>query len=205
MANAYMDFYAAYQAGQGKACFQSIQWPAWKETGMAAGGMETPAYVMSGLQSHNTEDGLHLMEVVRQLHEPVCMPAVIDPVRFASDELLYLKRPVSGHPTAIRKEVAGQRMEKTVMGERAGVMKWLKQLFQKELKLAKTPDEQTSFAEYGVDSIIIAQIVQIIQGEIGQTLPPSLLLERDTIRCFSRLLNRTSWCGVSDAIDYKSR
>ncbi|WP_407711722.1 SDR family NAD(P)-dependent oxidoreductase [Bacillus inaquosorum] len=188
MANAYMDFYAAYQAGQGKACFQSIQWPAWKETGMAAGGMETPAYVMSGLQSHNTEDGLHLMEVVRQLHEPVCMPAVIDPVRFASDELLYLKGPVSGHPTAIRKEVAGQRMEKTVMGERAGVMKWLKQLFQKELKLAKTPDEQTSFAEYGVDSIIIAQIVQIIQGEIGQTLPPSLLLERDTIAALADYL-----------------
>lgn len=181
MANGYLDFYAAYQAGQGHTCFQAIQWPAWKETGMAVGGMETPAYAMSGLQSHSTADGLHLMEIVRQLHEPVCMPCVIDPVRFTPDELLRVKRPVSQHPTVTRKEVAHQEEGRTVLAERAGVVEWLKLLFQKELKLTKTLDEHTSFAEYGVDSIIIAQIVQTMQERIGETLPPSLLLEHNTI------------------------
>ncbi|MBO1582982.1 SDR family NAD(P)-dependent oxidoreductase [Bacillus sp. XF8] len=188
MANAYMDFYAAYQVGKGQNCFQSIQWPAWKETGMAAGGMETLAYVMSGLQSHTTADGLHMMEMAQQLNESVCMPSVIDPVSFTLDQLLYIKGPVSSLPTEIRKEGAEQRKRGTIPEERIGVRQWLQQLFKKELKLTKVPNEQTSFAEYGVDSIIIAQIVQIMQEEIGQTLPPSLLLEHDTIAALADYL-----------------
>src|SRR5699024_5001855 len=50
-----------------------------------------------------------------------------------------------------------------------------------ELKLIKAPEEQVSFSEYGVDSIIIAQIAQVIQREIGQTISPSLFLEHDNI------------------------
>ncbi len=149
MANAYMDFYANYQAGQGQVGIQSIQWPAWKETGMVAGGMDTPpAYEMSGLQSLNTADGLQLIEMVRQLDEPVCMPAVIDPGRFKLDELLYRKEPITWNPTI--KEIDGHSKEETVLGERAQAVKWLKEIFQKELKLIKAPpDEHISFTEYG--------------------------------------------------------
>ncbi len=186
MANAYMDFYANYQAGQGQVGIQSIQWPAWKETGMVAGGIDTPAYEMSGLQSLNTADGLQLIEMVRQLDEPVCMPAVIDPGRFKLDELLYRKEPITWNPTI--KEIDGHSKEETVLGERAQAVKWLKEIFQKELKLIKAPDEHISFTEYGVDSIIIAQIVQVIQQKIDQTISPSLLLEHDNIAALANYL-----------------
>lgn len=185
MANAYMDYYAAYQAGAGQSWFKSVQWPAWKETGMAAGGMDTPVYRETGLLSHSTADGLQLLDDVQSLPETVCLPCVVDPQRFSGDKLLRQER-LPAVPRSVQaaqgRVDAGEKAPASPSQLRAEIVRWLQHVFRSELKLAHTRlDEHKPFADYGVDSILIAQIVQTMQEKTGKPLPPSLLLEYGTI------------------------
>jgi polyketide synthase PksN len=180
MANSYMDYYALNQTREGRPYFKSIQWPAWGETGMAAGGMRTPAYVETGLVSLATADGLAFLEIIKKTPYIVSLPCVVVPGEFAPEHLLknILQKNESGPLSKRKPEVTpGSSLDL-----RTSVMQWLKQVFSSELKLtfAQLSDDKP-FYEYGVESIIVAQLTQILQTRVGQNLNPALLLEHSTI------------------------
>jgi polyketide synthase PksM len=165
MANAYMDYFATYQAGNGKTYFKSIQWPAWGETGMAAGKPQSPVYRKIGLAAHSTADGLKWLELLMQLAYTVNLPWMMIP-----GEAMY---------DLLKKEIvpAGQPG-----GLEASIVAWLQGVLAAELKLAiERLDEDKPFDEYGVDSISLAQITQILEKKAGQRLAPSLFIEYNTI------------------------
>jgi 3-oxoacyl-(acyl-carrier-protein) synthase/NAD(P)-dependent dehydrogenase (short-subunit alcohol dehydrogenase family) len=179
MANAYLDYYALHQAGEGRTCFKAIQWPAWGETGMAR-GMRTPAYVETGLVSLTTADGLAFLEILKQMPPVVSLPCVVVPGEFTPERLL---KNLPGRKESGRSaEPKPETMPGSPLNLRTSVIQWLKQVFSSELKLTLAQlDEGKPFYEYGVESVLLAQLTQIFQAKVGQTLDPALLLEHSTI------------------------
>ncbi|WP_437581595.1 SDR family NAD(P)-dependent oxidoreductase [Sorangium sp. So ce887] len=177
MANAFMDAFAAHHAGQGRSCFKSLQWPAWGEVGMAAGEGSTPTYARSGLAAVGTADGLRLLDIVMASEHAVSFPCVRRPGAFSAEALLRAKpaRPAqeSGKP-ALRAAARG--------GGREAIRAWLRDVFMSELKLtdAQMQDDKP-FDEYGIDSILIAQLVKVLQTKVEQKLDPALLLEHGSL------------------------
>lgn len=185
MANAYMDYYALHQSGQGKSYFKSIQWPAWGETGMASGGMRTPAYVKTGLLSHTTADGLVFLDIIKKIPNIISLPCVVIPGEFTYDQLLKtevisIKKESGFMSQQLKpKELLSQRSQVNL---RASISKWLREFFISELKLTVDQlDEYKPFNEYGVDSIILAQLTQTMQERLIKNIDPSLFLEYSTI------------------------
>ncbi|ABQ27262.1 SDR family NAD(P)-dependent oxidoreductase [Geotalea uraniireducens] len=184
MANSYMDYFAMSRTGEGN--IKSVQWPAWREAGMVAttDGVKTPVYINSGLESISNREGMELLDVIREAGPNVSLPCVVNPERFKRNELL--KTEIEVKKTELkpsRKTTKAVTWKKTVGKElNVEVREWLKEVFKQELRLNDAQlDETRPFDEYGVDSIVIAQIVQTLQKKISKPISPSVVLENKTL------------------------
>lgn len=182
-ANAFMDSFAAYQRSQGYACYQTVQWLSWKEVGM--GEVKLPAYQKLGLLSHTTAEGLAMLDDVLALSEQVSvMPAVIDAQKFDLNGLLYGKQELD--KTAFKANPIEKMNMPVVLKKQSGSLKQLKDLFSRELKLPlEKLDEDLEFGEFGVDSILLADLVKKIEVWLGIQLDPGALLENPTLHKLS--------------------
>ncbi|WP_152378747.1 SDR family NAD(P)-dependent oxidoreductase [Paenibacillus brasilensis] len=185
-ANAYMDYYVLNQHGEGKAYFQSIQWPAWSETGMASGVMRTPAYTRTGISALGTADGIRFLDYLQSSPYPVSIPCKADSSTFASG--LMLKAEIKSAkeedrlPQHDRKGKSESPPTGGIGGLRAPVVKWLRSVLASELKLKEDQlNEDKPFSDYGVESITLAQLTQAMQQKVDKPITPSLLLEHSTI------------------------
>ncbi|MEE8056697.1 MAG: SDR family NAD(P)-dependent oxidoreductase [Pseudomonadales bacterium] len=182
MANAFMDYYA--EVHHHASPVVSIQWPSWKESGM--GEVTSQAYANTGLLSITDQEGLDFLDhILANLHLSVVMPVMVDPATFNAgmllqpqlDEVAIKKLPLS--ITTKYEAPTEKRVETAVKHQ---VQAFLQVLFEAELKMqAGQLDEQTSFADYGVDSILLVQILQKLNRELNLELDPSILLEYPTL------------------------
>ncbi|MDQ0115564.1 beta-ketoacyl synthase N-terminal-like domain-containing protein [Paenibacillus harenae] len=186
-ANAFMDSFAAYQRSQGYACYQTVQWPSWKEVGM--GEVKLPAYRKLGLLSHTTAEGLAMLDDVLALSEQASvMPAVVDAQKFDLNGLLYGTQDLD--KAAVKADSSEKMKQPVVQKKRSGSLKQLKDLFSRELKLPLNKlDENLEFGEFGVDSILLADLVKKIEEWLGIQLDPGALLENPTLHMLSSHLD----------------
>lgn len=182
MANAYMDYFSESVA---HSCpIVSIQWPSWKETGM--GEVKSSSYEQSGMLSMTNKEGLSFLDrILAKKLGPVVLPAIIHAPIWKPEMLMQTKRKagVAGVQHAhMRLEVVNhgevvhdELMEKT--------QSWLLALFSKELMLdSSLVDTDSLFQEYGMDSILLAQIITKMDRELKiVALDPSILLEHPSI------------------------
>jgi len=73
-----------------------------------------------------------------------------------------------------------------------GAEKWLTGLFAHELKMdigELRPDK--AFQDYGIDSIMITQLLRPISKSLGKDIDPSILFEYSTVRTFTSWLQAT--------------
>ncbi|MET0265497.1 MAG: beta-ketoacyl synthase N-terminal-like domain-containing protein, partial [Duganella sp.] len=196
-ANAYMDYVAEAHAAYGAALpIISIQWPSWKETGMGEAG--TRAYRDSGMLSHTDAEGLHMLDTVLASRcGPVVLPAVVDRTRWQPQRLMQrsLSRADASPPAspvaAVKAMVAGTD------GLAGATLGWLAQLFSKELMVAPaTLDPHTPFQDYGVDSIMLTQILRRVDTALAahgkqQALDPSIFYEHPTLAAFAAHLQQS--------------
>ncbi|MBV7337982.1 KR domain-containing protein [Chloroflexi bacterium TSY] len=184
MANAYMDYFATHQQGQGRTHYVSIQWPNWQETGM--GLVQSDAYRQSGLCNHTDEEGLTLLDAVLALKPgPVVLPAVARTAQFHPEHLLM--------PHLVWQEAAASLSLDGSSVLYTKIAEWLGSLLSQELKLSADRLEMTlPFQAYGVDSILLAQLVARIDRELpGVKLDPSLILMYPTLQSLSEYLVKT--------------
>ncbi|MBF0224370.1 MAG: SDR family NAD(P)-dependent oxidoreductase [Desulfobacterales bacterium] len=176
-ANAFMDYFAAFNAKQGRTYFKAINWPSWKEVGM--GEIKSPVYFNLGLVSHLTSEGLSLLDKTVEIEDfPCIMPCVADKNKLSISNLLKAKilkakteaKITSSKPIAKPKSFDDNLVKK------------LKELFSDQLKIAEEKlDENTDFGDFGVDSILLADLVRRIEQWLGIKLEPSVLLECPTL------------------------
>lgn len=188
MSNAYMDYFA--EAYQEEVPIVSIQWPNWKESGM--GEAKSKSYGETGLLGMTDVEGLQWLDLILAWKlRSVVLPAVVDTEHWKPDMLMRrdirkMAPSTAGNvraksPEAVSTRATGDIYEKT--------QAWLIELFAKELKIL--PDDLAAdepFQEYGVDSIILTQLLQQINGEIEANLDPSIIYEYPTIQSFATWL-----------------
>jgi acyl transferase domain-containing protein/NAD(P)-dependent dehydrogenase (short-subunit alcohol dehydrogenase family)/acyl carrier protein len=198
LANSYMDYYAMSESGRVSHVVKSLQWPSWWETGMSS-GYQTIANKSSGFNPIKTETGLELLDICMNIKEPVQLPCEINrnidlscllkkEIKVSVMQPDQEKRPSIQTNKKIVKKNQSVRVlsgnEKKEPGIK--VKSWLKEMMMKELKLTLNQLEDSKpFSEYGVDSIIMAQMTGSMEKNLKIQLSPSLLLEYQTIESLS--------------------
>ncbi len=184
MANAYMDYVADAHAPE--LPIVSLQWASWKETGL--GEARSRAYRQTGLLSHTNAEGLRLLDrVLASKPAPVTLAAVVNPDRWKPDVLMR---------RAVRDDIdEGARVVATSMRLTppaalvAATRTWLRSLVSEQLQIDPARLEiDAPLQDYGVDSIMLVQLLRPVGELIGDTLDPSLLFEHPTIDAFARWL-----------------
>lgn len=180
VANAYMDAIASYGRAN-RVPIISIQWPSWKETGM--GEVSTRSYVQGGFASLSSEEGIQLLHHALSLAgEATVLPAVINPEQFNVTSLLHVKK-----ETTLSKGMPLRSSEAITATENLSTAReWITKVLIEELLIERDRIiGEATFDEYGVDSILMAQLIRKLEGIFGQTLEPSILFEYPTIDSLS--------------------
>jgi acyl transferase domain-containing protein/acyl carrier protein len=186
-ANAFQDVYAAHLRKRGLAAV-SIQWPQWAETGMAAGRPMTKTMSDLGLSLLTKTAGSSAFEEIMQSQAP------------ANLAVLAFERGPASSPVFLRPgqvEDTHANDTKTISTERHdGVVHALTQVMARYCGLA--PDEvdpNVPFGEYGMDSLLIADIVGALEGQYDMSIDPSLLLQYPTVQALADFLERKTPVG----------
>ncbi|NEY36541.1 KR domain-containing protein, partial [Streptomyces sp. PRKS01-65] len=189
MGNAFLDY--AAQAHAADLPVTSIQWPSWRETGF--GEVTARAYTDTGLLSITDAEGLAFLDdILTAPRGPVVMPVRVDAGRFDPGALLGsprpapAARPASGQPPAASAVAAPAPVASAPAAGLAAVRErlvgFLRRTFEDQLGLERGRlDEDVSYADYGADSILLAQVFQRIRQRLDLELDPSALLDHPTL------------------------
>ncbi|MCG1043598.1 polyketide synthase dehydratase domain-containing protein [Mycetohabitans sp. B8] len=184
MANAYMDAFAQHRPELG---IMSLQWPSWTQTGM--GAMDTDVYRATGLVGLTNQEGLALLDRALALkRHAVVMPALVDPAMWPNASEPFQRGVVraanggAGEPSVVH--LPASAADDDALAERTKT--WLRALFAAELKMSLADfDTSVDFSHYGLDSILMAQILHTINVELELDLAPSLILEQPNLAALS--------------------
>nr|WGD66755.1 beta-ketoacyl synthase N-terminal-like domain-containing protein [Bacillus velezensis] len=118
------------------------------------------------------------------------LPAVLNPKLWKPERFLRRSRqdqpmsPAMVKPAEKTADTAADNAQLTRKTE-----EWLKELFSEELRIDQDQLEtDVLFQDYGVDSIILAQLLQRINRNLSASLDPSILYEYPTIQSFANWL-----------------
>jgi acyl transferase domain-containing protein len=188
VANAFLDRFAEYQSAIGRTGVRSIQWPSWQSMGMPA--VSTKAYQDLGLRTLPTDVGMRLLHRAMNAEQPVVLPCVVDTATFDPARLLTVRKatlPMAALPAA--------------PGADRAVLRALTTLFANQLRLDEsTVDPDVNFAELGVDSIMIAQLLATVEREFDRPVEPSAFLEHPTLNRFAGHLAGAGFAPVRESI-----
>ena len=198
MANAYMDYFA--EAKKHECPIISIQWPSWKMTGM--GEVKSKAYLQTGLLSHTDEEGLSLLDHILGVKiGPVVMPAVVNRDLWNPGQLMrHTAQNIS--PRVGQREILARGSKPQVAnGLLNTVQAWLVELLSNELKIKpKNLLIDTPLQDYGVDSVMLVQLLRTINEVVADQLDPSILYEYSTIESFAARLVETHGTYLSKTL-----
>ncbi|MGY1495106.1 amino acid adenylation domain-containing protein [Streptomyces sp. QTS52] len=199
MANAYLD--AVAEARPHGLPLVSVQWPSWKDTGM--GEARSAAYQASGLASLTDAQGLALLDRALESGARVVMPVLPRPGAEFSAERLTARRlettpaePATKPAEPATKPTAPAAAPRPVAGAGAdvrtaveAVASWLLDQLAAELRFdrAKLAGD-VPVHDYGMDSIMVSQLVQAIAQRLDVSVDPSALLEHPTVDGFAAYL-----------------
>jgi len=191
-ANSYMDYFAAYQHALGNTSFRAINWPSWKEVGM--GEVTSGNYRKTGLLTHTTEEGMAMLHAVMSRQGSAAyIPCLSgeEPLRFD----LWLaanKREAPALPGVSRPAARAVEAAASAAGELPGaasILGKLRQLFAEGLRLDPAKmDADTPFGDFGMESVLLNDMVYAIDRWAGTKLDPTVLLEHPTLDSLSRYL-----------------
>ncbi|MFO0724751.1 MAG: aminotransferase class III-fold pyridoxal phosphate-dependent enzyme [Myxococcota bacterium] len=173
-ANRYLDAYARRRRAEGRP-FQSLAFGPWAEIGMAK-DLAARARA-AGIEPLSPALGLRAIEAAMTLPEA---EIVIAPV---ADRLLELADSRGAQPKV-------EPAPPVIVGPPSlDLSALLLQQIAGFLEIdAEHLDTETDLAEYGVDSIMAAQLLRALEEKLGRSIPPSLLFEARTISALAARL-----------------
>ncbi|WP_050776695.1 beta-ketoacyl synthase N-terminal-like domain-containing protein [Streptomyces sp. SPB074] len=206
-ANAASDLLLGHRVRTGGGHFRSIAWPMWTESGVARGKDNVCAPV--GLGTVDDATGLRVLEqVIAMPWGGTVLPALPLDAAFDAEALLNTRaRPAEAMPTP-REPVRAPASEperapaREPLGEPASRPEawpgpkpeetpavaqddpgWLVRLVCAVLGTPETDlDTTADFADLGVESVMLGELLEQVEEAVGKRLPPSLLLEHPSVR-----------------------
>ncbi|WP_180929722.1 SDR family NAD(P)-dependent oxidoreductase [Streptomyces sp. AJS327] len=188
-ANAFLDAFAedAARHRPGTA-YRSVAWGSWRGAGV--GEVSAAAYRDAGLAGLDPEPGLDLLERALCGPDPVTLGLAVSE-DFDAARLLAPAAP--GTPPAPAQpgaEVPPGPAAEAATGETRDVLAGL--LAEELLVSREALESGATFAELGVDSILIAGLVRHLERLTGRTVSPSVILEHDTLDALAAHLGPTA-------------
>ncbi len=177
LANSYMDYFVEYQNAKGYTFMKSINWPRWNDVGMQ--GIESPIYKALGFKSITSEYGIRILfDLMQDSEKKVVLPAKVDAEK-VNLETIFFTRMKQEH---VEESKVDKKAVVSVSVEEDEVTDIVRNVFHNELKMDKSKlGGDIRFEEFGVDSIVIAELVVQLEKEIHMSVEPSVLIEYSTI------------------------
>ncbi|WP_077801505.1 beta-ketoacyl synthase N-terminal-like domain-containing protein [Streptomyces sp. JHA26] len=194
-ANSYADFFTEDRVRRGRTEFRSVDWPMWAQSGQGAGGPNVCEPV--GLAALDDAAALRVLERVLSLPDGgtvlPCPP--LPGVGVDHTALLAVRPPEpdgSGQVSAPASSPAGAaRLPRTAQD--LPPAPWLMELFAENLGIpVRELDPTADFAELGVESVLLGDLLQQIEERVGRPLEPSTLLRHSTVAALTRHLDTVS-------------
>jgi acyl transferase domain-containing protein/acyl carrier protein/ubiquinone/menaquinone biosynthesis C-methylase UbiE len=198
MANTYMDYVAQGTDG----VLVSIQWASWQETGM--GAANSRAYNQTGLLRQSNQEGLQILDdILSHKTGSVVLPAVVHSALWNPQDLMkHQSRQVSNSQVFSQNQQTPVSVNPSIQNTTSTqfTLDGLIDLFSQELGIAAQKLAlDKSFADYGLDSIWLAQLAGKINQQLVEPLDPSILYE------YSSLNSLASWLGSKQAPALKAK
>ncbi|MFE3636183.1 amino acid adenylation domain-containing protein [Streptomyces sp. NPDC059168] len=198
MANAYLDAVARHRPYG--IPLVSVEWPSWKDTGM--GEARSAAYQASGLAALSDEQGLALLERALGSGARVVMPVLprpdagFDPGRLTARRLdpapAETAAPAAAvasgvpAPTAPAQGAQGPEEDAQVRAAVDAAASWLLDRLAEELRFDRARlSGDVPVQDFGMDSIMVSQLVQSVAKRLDVSVDPSALLEHPTVDAFA--------------------
>ncbi|RSM99140.1 hypothetical protein DMB42_43135 [Nonomuraea sp. WAC 01424] len=169
-ANTFLDLYTGVGRRSGRPEFRSVDWPQWRESGGARGKPNVCEPV--GLAALDDRDGLRVLDRVIGLPRG----ATVLPCPPAGAEVDV--------PALLRLPERAERRTVPEPARDAGSAgpDWLAVLFSETIGIpVDALDPAAEFGDLGVESVMLAELVQRIEERLGESLEPSLLLDHPTL------------------------
>ncbi|MEG4343139.1 SDR family NAD(P)-dependent oxidoreductase [Microcoleus sp. A003_D6] len=182
-ANGFLNAFAEVYRSAG-ANITAINWPNWSGAGSARG--ESTRYRQLGFKTLSVGEALTFYESIASSSvPPIVLPCTVDEQLFRVGQL-GMALPSDTLPVT---RAASPSVPSTPPGAAVGAWSWLADWFSRELKIPRERlDGTTNFAEYGVDSIVLADLAQAIEKRAGSPMDPSQLLELSNLDSLSDYL-----------------
>lgn len=217
-ANYYLDLYAQHQHTIGNTHYQSIIWPSWSEVGMLAdsGFQLSPIYTQSGLTAHSLADGLFMLEdIICSSDSPSVIPAILHMDLYRPELLIRASAERTKGLPGAKAVIMGQSSHEAVAprgstqntqntqrtlstlitpSELQKASALILDIFCAELKLPRDRvREDVPFAEIGVDSILLIEVIKKLDAAFQTRMDPALFFELRDMRALAEhlCLNRT--------------
>ena len=179
-ANGYMNHFTEYQRQKGYSYYQCLNWTNW-DAGM--GGTVGELYLQNGFTLMSKEQGVEALEMC--MEKDMASGGIVGRVHVAknADAMLHTEKPKTEQVNKPRVETVRVQTEDT------SLIKQVKGVLAKELHMDESLlIEDKDFSSYGVDSILIASLVEQLEMKFHITVEPSALLENPTIGTLSRYI-----------------
>ncbi|WP_267463943.1 non-ribosomal peptide synthetase [Actinokineospora iranica] len=176
-ANAYLDLFADHQVRTGRPYFRSVNWPTWRAAGMGAAQPDGCASV--GVDSLTDAEGLALLDVASASPHSRLVPA--RPLNAGVD--------IAALPAHAARTTQAEPVPERVPEPVTGPPSWLYALFSELLGIPVAElDPSALFEELGVESVMLAELMQRIEARLGRRLEPGTLLSHPTLNALSAAL-----------------
>lgn len=184
-ANAFLDFTAAHRGGSGQPAFHAVNWPQWAQSG-GGRGQPNPGVPM-GLAALDDDEALRVLERVLALPSGtrvLPVPPLGETVDV--DALIALRRPAAEGPEPDRARSHGDPPDPAGTTSTAiGSLRpadWLVEIFADALHIpAATLDTSATFGDLGVESIMLGELLNAVEGRLRRPLEPAVMLEHPTL------------------------
>ncbi|MER6530590.1 beta-ketoacyl synthase N-terminal-like domain-containing protein [Streptomyces sp. NPDC001508] len=179
-ANAAMDLLLTHRLRRGGAHFRSVAWPMWTESGAARGKGNVCAPV--GLDTVGDAEGLRILEqVIAMPWGGTVLPAVPLDASFDTGTLLDTRAGEPAVATADPSAPAATDKAPDTPHTDSGPA-WLVPLVCAVLGTPEADlDITADFADLGVESVMLGELLEHVEEAVGRRLPPSLLLEYPSV------------------------
>ncbi|MFC9288990.1 beta-ketoacyl synthase N-terminal-like domain-containing protein [Streptomyces sp. NPDC057052] len=192
-ANAHLE-YLADRTRTGRTRFHAVHWPTWLGTGMGAD--QPDGCAPAGLDAITVEEGLRVLEAVLTGTLPTqLLPVVPLPGRFDPETLLHANRapaaPVDAPAATAAATFSGAPAATAAPTRSDAPPDWLLALFSEALEIPLPDLDATApFSDLGVESVMLGELVELIEQQVGSSLEPAVLLEHQTLERLAGYLRK---------------
>lgn len=194
-ANNFLDLFAQHQHAQGRPYYLSVQWTRWQGLGMARSSRQGQDHGQA-LDATTCLDTLHRLLAQEAGHLPasLCVLAEGDTVFNAAPEASDTPKVAPAKPKAAAASANAANSAASALADSAtsaSVREQVRRLLALELEVPESRlDDNATFEEMGVDSIILMGLITQIEKWLGQVVEPQELIDCDSITSIARYIER---------------